>query len=621
MFIHKEQFVVKKFGFMSILWISVIASNIPAVAYSETTTLDLSAYENALPSDPNQPYVPHGLDAFDENVYNLTSAAAVTAQNYSQGFQITGAVYDLREFTDFTPNPGYVGLTTASISFLTGILGDVYQVSVQVSSPNAYEGPAGFGIISIQAGVNSTTYTINSSQTINFTSQNIPITSVSTDSDGNTFIENLIVQSSPSMTLDLSVLQPIIATPPASVNASGVYQIAPGTAVTVTVPVAGVNFQSPETRSTTVTLQAGSQPLQTQTISLSAIQAAGGALNVPFTVTFASADSGTQVITATVDTGNQLIDSNFTNNTASVQVEVVPNAILIVTLPDTPLTQQSISGSTITAITPPSVLEHTGCGTSGLSTVTRQVVIDCIDPTILPPLSAHVDGCTYSLALSVTKDGGHHADYHTGKRPQMIADPDDGETDPQDIPPGGVTLTMTVPEVAGETTVVVSGNGPSQNGPLTPISAIFDVMVPNMFPLNQAELYFTDISHHPDDGFYGNYAFLVSLQIMLSSYSTQVLNDAGTPGRPIQSQAGSLSWGGLFDYPGKWTTPHCAHRDGSAVDLEFGLLSATEQEDLADAVYDSDNLTFYAAESPNPPNSVRSPPSHWHVMLIGSQQN
>jgi RHS repeat-associated protein len=111
---------------------------------------------------------------------------------------------------------------------------------------------------------------------------------------------------------------------------SGIPQVAPGVATQVMIPIGGLGFNSPETRSTTLTLQAISQtnPPQIltlappQTISMSDIPASG-TLNVLFTVTFDPSLSGTtQTITATIDPGNGLNESNFADNISTVQVDI-----------------------------------------------------------------------------------------------------------------------------------------------------------------------------------------------------------------------------------------------------------------------------------------------------------
>jgi hypothetical protein len=133
-----------------------------------------------------------------------------------------------------------------------------------------------------------------------------------------------------SSALDLSAVAPVISQPGAIVNPiDSLLQVAPGVAIQVNVPISGTGFNSPETRSTTVTLQAGSQPLQSQTISLADIQS-GAVSSIPFTVTFDSSLAGTTLtITATIDAGNPLNETNFSNNTSSVSIDVISCTALI----------------------------------------------------------------------------------------------------------------------------------------------------------------------------------------------------------------------------------------------------------------------------------------------------
>jgi hypothetical protein len=133
-------------------------------------------------------------------------------------------------------------------------------------------------------------------------------------------IHEIIIQE--GQAFDLQVGSPQVSQTNAVVGSDGNLAVSPNTPIQINVPVSGSGFNNPELRSTTITLKAGSQPLQSQTISLAAIQSAG-TLIVPFTVTFDPSFAGTtQTITATIDPGNALNESNFSNNTASVQVDV-----------------------------------------------------------------------------------------------------------------------------------------------------------------------------------------------------------------------------------------------------------------------------------------------------------
>jgi hypothetical protein len=139
--------------------------------------------------------------------------------------------------------------------------------------------------------------------------------------------------SSISLTLggiDLSVSPPNVTQPGSIIGQDGLQIISPGTPVTVTVPLAGINIDAQDSRSTVVTLQAGAQT-QSQIVSLADIQS-GNVNSATFNVTYGSRDIGTQIITATIDPNNALQENNFANNTSSIQVRVQPKYKLIASL-------------------------------------------------------------------------------------------------------------------------------------------------------------------------------------------------------------------------------------------------------------------------------------------------
>jgi hypothetical protein len=377
-------------------------------------------------------------------------------------------------------------------------------------------------------------------------------------------------------------------------------QVKPGIPIQVQVPVGGViGLYGSMNYTTSVVLQAGSQPPQTRTIHIEDIPATGNLL-VPFEVTFNENETGMQTISATVSPNNTLNESYLLDNTSSVQVNVGGKAQLDVSLPETPSDQWQVDGDTITVTTPPS---NPG------NPLTHELVINCIDPIT----KQHLNNCTYRISMEVTKDGGHHAKDHTGDRPQITLDPDWALNTSNEIyDTSGDSITVTLPEVSGETTLTIDGTGPSGE-PLASKKVVFDVKIKNLFDLRLLGINFHDITHHPDDGFWGNYFFMISLQVLLGEYKAAVMSATGHAPQALQSQAGSLSWGGLFDYPGLWKKPHSRHRDGSDIDFDFPV-NQLERKKLAQTVYDSLNLSFNPAESPNPPPNSK-PVTHWHVWI------
>ncbi len=107
----------------------------------------------------------------------------------------------------------------------------------------------------------------------------------------------------------------------AGIGADGRFGVAPNVSFEVDVPISGTDFSAITNQTTSVTLLAGTQPLQTQSVSLSDLQNAGGSSVVTFYVTFdASLANTTQSLTATIDPQDVF---NETTNSASVNVDVV----------------------------------------------------------------------------------------------------------------------------------------------------------------------------------------------------------------------------------------------------------------------------------------------------------
>lgn len=154
-----------------------------------------------------------------------------------------------------------------------------------------------------------------------------------------------------SPNFDLKVDQPIVAQSQATASPSGTpLQVTPGVPVQITVPISGSGFNNPENRETSVTLQAGPYKLPAQLVSLEKMRL-GEVNKATFNVTFSSKDIGLQTITATIDPGNALNESDPSNNTKSVQVNVDsgPKFQLAADFPDLandPSYNQKLSGTT-----------------------------------------------------------------------------------------------------------------------------------------------------------------------------------------------------------------------------------------------------------------------------------
>ncbi|MBI3555079.1 MAG: hypothetical protein HY074_02295, partial [Deltaproteobacteria bacterium] len=109
--------------------------------------------------------------------------------------------------------------------------------------------------------------------------------------------------------------------------------------------------------------------------------------------------------------------------------------------------------------------------------------------------------------------------------------------------------------------------------------------------------------------------FTTAIQTMVSDFRSGVSArpDLGTPDAIVGTGA-SLAWGGLFDYKKNWSTPHCGHRDGHALDVDWSFLSDEEQAILETVVNDSRTIKFYPPESPGAVDQDGNPINHWHIM-------
>ena len=91
---------------------------------------------------------------------------------------------------------------------------------------------------------------------------------------------------------------------------------------------------------------------------------------------------------------------------------------------------------------------------------------------------------------------------------------------------------------------------------------------------------------------------------------------------PLDSQAASLPWGGLYDTKQNWLPQHCGHRDGKTLDISLSKTSDQQKTAIQDAANLSGLQFNYIAESPtctqNPYVCKGGNPDHWHATLVPS---
>ena len=138
--------------------------------------------------------------------------------------------------------------------------------------------------------------------------------------------------------LDLSVI---------SVSVASGSSVPPGQTTDVAVTVAGTGFASPETRSTALTLAAGSN-IYSQPVNLSAL--ALGPKTIHFNVIFSQADVGPQTIVATINQAHSVAEATYSNNVGSTAVQVGAQKRLTLTLGSSQVYPDKTSGSNKTPV-------------------------------------------------------------------------------------------------------------------------------------------------------------------------------------------------------------------------------------------------------------------------------
>lgn len=206
------------------------------------------------------------------------------------------------------------------------------------------------------------------------------------------------------------------------------------------------------------------------------------------------------------------------------------------------------------------------------------------------------------------------------------------------IPREGLDLFYESPEVSQEVSLKATSIDPQgiyieSNPPMT----LFQIKVDDhLDPFEKIQVSNLNvvINSHPGEGGYVTHSTHVKLKELVSTYTllsaTYVSNGELIPFIELETQAASMSWGGIFDYKhdpkydilGKsfaWRSPHCTHRDGNSVDFSMSVFenNATFGSDSKKALQESiivNNLDFPIKfngpfnETPGDPNA-----DHWHT--------
>jgi hypothetical protein len=443
-------------------------------------------------------------------------------------------------------------------------------------------------------------------------------------------IHEIIIQE--GQTFDLQAGTPQVSQTNAVVGSDGNLAVSPNTPLQINVPVSGSGFNNPELRSTTITLKAGSQPLQSQTISLADIQS-GKITSVTFTVTFDPSLAGTtQTITATVDPGNALSESNFSDNMASVQVDVVGGYKIGLVVNGVPVPN---SGGSLTL--QPSIQ---ACGALATSTPGATAVkVQCLNAATG---AVSGTGCkNFFLDLSLGPDtGGHSHNMNDETRPFVFYSARSsfpaGSYQPFDSS-GTTTLTYTPPELAGDVILELSGtdqsgkiiSGPGyifhiQDKTLVPMVSLNDVGTGLGPTGNNPGISVDSSPSHPGEGIFGTASMQKAVADLVQFYYENADNDGVSNPPGLASQAATMIEGGLFDanwngdiYPSSptpWDPPHCGHRNGATIDLslsQFAGPSANQEKSWLQRAARSAGFIFTnPSESPGNLSA-----NHWHAVL------
>jgi hypothetical protein len=390
--------------------------------------------------------------------------------------------------------------------------------------------------------------------------------------------------------IDLAVVG-IVASPTATV----------GIPTEIKVTISGTGLESPETRSTILTLQAGSQLLQ-KTISLAEMSANGGTLTLTFSVTFQSMDSGPQTLLATIDPGNTLQESSFSNNTATQQINVQGQYALAIGANASLLA----NGATISIA--PSIDAVATCPAIEGMSQQQFFSVQCINLGTQQPSA----GCTLSVDLILGENTGGHDHGPDDLRPLGVLSPN-GLLNNGEVPIAlsGTNFTFEAPEISQEVSMEVSGVDPNGNV-IGPTAFNIKVQMPGSDSWVSLSNNFVNVIVNGADGapshplgFYGTPDMAAAISLLGNTYVQNLSPLANVP--PILSQAASLPWGGLYDIDHNWGTPHCGHRDGETIDLSLSNLTTTEKSSLQVAARKSGVNFFYIPESPLNPAA-----NHWH---------
>ncbi|MFL5814666.1 MAG: hypothetical protein ACJ763_13915 [Bdellovibrionia bacterium] len=344
-------------------------------------------------------------------------------------------------------------------------------------------------------------------------------------------ISRFSITSYPDLALgDLQISQPGSVVDPSD----GLLQVKPGVPIQVNVPVGGdVGLIDSTNETTTLVLQAGSQPPQIQTIRSEDFLRG---LLVPFEVTFNESEKGTQTISATVSPNDTYHEDYLPNNTKSVQVKVgLPYKLALSLSQGQVYPDMSDIGQT--------------------PGNTESIVTAKLTTTSGSPISGE------TIQFSVKPKDGSGGHMHTDGRPigHFKNDEDSCET----LDDGTCTVIYTASKFGGIETI----SGELVESPSVNDSQDLTVKVPGLSQLGGGTYLFKcaieNCAGYKHQNFYSVQPFVDEDMFAIGSiYSGNHPKDT-----PLVVTDASLPWGGLYDHKNTWARPHTFHRTGTDVDI------------------------------------------------------
>lgn len=218
------------------------------------------------------------------------------------------------------------------------------------------------------------------------------------------------------------------------------------------------------------------------------------------------------------------------------------------------------------------------------------------------------------------KNGGHYI--NSGRPLGQLIDATGNKTLDEgtyyNIPVQGLIVNYLAPEVSGEVKISFDVRDSHENE-ITSLPTIFAIRSAQRFEKIEIEgLNFVIKSRKNQDGYYGTKGFISKLKDMINLYKEygHLYEVPQNKLKNLESEAASLSWGGLFDIDNNWKPSHCGHRNGKAIDLSMTDIknsypAGKENEVLYVlqwAMEDAELLAPVPKEKPGDFNN------HWHLI-------